>query len=84
MEDSTSPRNGRPPRPRPKGNLRKLQTAERAFQKSAARAEQHRQTRNALVRDALAEGWTHQAIADALGTSRSRISQLAPPRKATA
>jgi hypothetical protein len=63
---------------------KKLETAEAAYQKSAARAEAHRLTRNALVRDALAEGWTHQAVADALGTSRGRISQLASPRKATA
>jgi hypothetical protein len=32
--------------------------------------------RNALVRQALADGWTHQQIADATGLSRGRISQL--------
>jgi DNA-binding NarL/FixJ family response regulator len=59
---------------------RKLEQAEAAFRKAAERAEEHRQRRNALVREAIAEGWTHQEIADATGLARSRVSQLVPPR----
>jgi DNA-directed RNA polymerase specialized sigma24 family protein len=32
--------------------------------------------RNALVRQALAEGWTHQQISDTTGLSRGRIGQI--------
>jgi hypothetical protein len=53
-----------------------LRKAERAYQRAAARAEHLRQERNALVRQALAEGWTHQRISDATGLSRGRISQI--------
>lgn len=53
-----------------------LRKAERAYQRAAARAEQLRQTRNAAVRQALDQGWTHQAISDATGLSRGRISQI--------
>jgi ParB-like chromosome segregation protein Spo0J len=32
--------------------------------------------RNELVREALAEGWTHAQVAEATGLQRSRIGQL--------
>jgi DNA-directed RNA polymerase specialized sigma24 family protein len=33
--------------------------------------------RNALIKQALEDGWTHQQISDATGLSRGRISQIA-------
>jgi ParB-like chromosome segregation protein Spo0J len=59
---------------------RKLEGAEAALRKSAVRTEQLVERRNALVRQATAEGWTHRQIAEAVGLARSRISQLAPAR----
>jgi hypothetical protein len=59
---------------------KKLQAAEAVFRRAAARAETYREARNALVRQAIAEGWTHRRIADVTGLARSRISQLAPPK----
>ena len=54
--------------------LRKLQ---RAHERAAKRAEDARQARNAAVRAALDEGWSHEALAHALGLSRGRIGQIA-------
>lgn len=54
--------------------LRKLQ---RAHERAAARAEDARQARNAAVRAAIAEGWSHEALARATGLSRSRVGQIA-------
>ena len=59
---------------------RKLEQAEAAYQAAALRAEHNRERRNALVHEAVAEGWTHAQIAAATGLARSRISQLAPSR----
>lgn len=56
-----------------------LEQAERAYRSAQAQAEQLREARNALVRDALAEGWTHQAIANATGLTRGRVNQLKNP-----
>ena len=33
--------------------------------------------RNALIRDALEQGWTQRAVADAVGLSAGRLGQLA-------
>ena len=38
--------------------------------------------RNALISQAVDEGWTHAQISGAMGLARSRVSQLAPPRRA--
>lgn len=54
--------------------LRKLQ---RAHERAAVRAEDARQARNAAVREAIAEGWSHEALAHATGLSRSRVGQIA-------
>lgn len=62
---------------------RKLEQAEATYRAAALRAEQNRQRRNALVGEAIAEGWTHARIADATGLARSRVSQLAPTQKGT-
>ena len=63
---------------------RKLERAEAAYRASALRAEHNRERRNALVHEAIAEGWTHARIAAATGLARSRVSQLAPPQAARA
>lgn len=62
---------------------RQLEAAEAALRKSAARTEQLSVRRNALVRQAADEGWTHRQIADAIGLARSRISQLVPTKTPT-
>ena len=36
-----------------------------------------RDARNAAVRQAIADGWTHAQIANATGLTRSRIGQIA-------
>lgn len=53
-----------------------LAKAEAAYRAAFRRAEKLREERNALVRQALSEGWTHATIASATGLSRGRISQL--------
>lgn len=55
---------------------RELRRAEATYQAATRRYEQAREARNALVRQALAEGWTHAKIADVTGLSRGRISQI--------
>ncbi len=55
-----------------------LRKAQRAHERAAKRFEATRAARNALVREALAAGWTHAKIAEATGLSRGRINQLAP------
>jgi DNA-directed RNA polymerase specialized sigma24 family protein len=54
-----------------------LQEAEAAYRAAFARAEELRQKRNRLVREAIAEGWTHARIAEATGLTRGRVNQLA-------
>lgn len=56
-----------------------LRKAERDYQRAAARAEEARTHRNALIAHALGGGWTHAQIADATGLTRGRIGQLANP-----
>jgi DNA-directed RNA polymerase specialized sigma24 family protein len=53
-----------------------LRYAEQLFQRTQRRYENMRSERNAVIRQALVEGWTHQQIADATGLSRGRISQI--------
>lgn len=53
-----------------------LRKAETRYQRVSRIAEKAREERNALVRQALAEGWTHAKIAKATGLSRGRISQF--------
>lgn len=55
---------------------KELRQAEAAYQAASRRAEKLRQERNALVLQALLEGWTHAAISQATGLSRGRISQI--------
>ncbi len=54
-----------------------LRKAEARYQRSSRRSETEREARNAAVRQALAEGWTHARIAEATGMSRGRVGQLA-------
>lgn len=53
-----------------------LREVQRAQERTAARYKTITEKRNALVRQALAEGWTHQRISEATGLSRGRISQI--------
>jgi DNA-directed RNA polymerase specialized sigma24 family protein len=57
-----------------------LRRAEAAYQAAFRRSETLRAERNALVRQALEQGWTHAQIAQATGLTRSRVGQLALSR----
>lgn len=57
--------------------MKRLIAAEVAYRKAADRAEQARQRRNQLVREALANGERPAAIARAIGVTRARITQIA-------
>lgn len=57
-------------------DLRKLQ---RAHERAAVKAKAAQEARNAGVRAALAEGWSHAALAHTLGLSRGRIGQIVGP-----
>lgn len=54
-----------------------LRKVEVRYQRASRRAEAAREARNAAVRAALADGWTHAAIAASTGLSRGRIGQIA-------
>lgn len=56
-----------------------LRKAEARHQRASRRYEAEREARNAAVRRALAEGWTHARIAEATGLTRSRVGQIAKP-----
>jgi hypothetical protein len=56
------------------GELRK---AEAAYRAASRRFEKAREKRNATIRQAIAEGWTHARIAEATGLTRSRVGQIA-------
>lgn len=59
------------------GDLRgALAAAQRAYASAAVRSEDLRRQRNDLVRQALAAGMTHAAIAELTGLTRGRINQL--------
>jgi CRP-like cAMP-binding protein len=55
-----------------------IRKAEARYQRAFRRSEEAREERNRLVREALAQGWTHARIAEATGLSRGRISQISP------
>lgn len=57
-----------------------LRKAEAAYQAAFRRSETKRDERNAAVRAALAEGWTHARIAEATGLTRGRVGQIAQAR----
>ncbi len=60
-----------------------LAAAELAYQQAPrATSEPARLARLAAVRQAVADGWTHAAIADAMGKSRGWVGQRAPSRQA--
>jgi DNA-binding NarL/FixJ family response regulator len=54
-----------------------LRKAEARYQRAFLRSEAMREQRNAAVREALREGWTHAQIAQATGLTRSRVGQIA-------
>jgi DNA-directed RNA polymerase specialized sigma24 family protein len=54
-----------------------LRKAEVRYQRASRRSEELRLERNAIVRQALVEGWTHARIAEATGLTRGRIGQMA-------
>lgn len=56
-----------------------LRKAEVRYERAARRAEEAREARNAAVRAALADGWTHAQVAEATGLSRGRVGQLTQP-----
>jgi DNA-binding NarL/FixJ family response regulator len=53
-----------------------LRKASTAFERASAKTETARETRNRLVLEALAAGWSLGKIAAATGLSRGRIAQL--------
>ena len=57
-----------------------LREAEARYQRAFRRSEAEREARNAAVRRALGEGWTHARIAEATGLTRSRVGQIALSR----
>lgn len=59
---------------------RELSATEARYQRAFRVAETRREARNAAVRTALAEGWTHARIAEATGLTRSRVGQIAQSR----
>ena len=56
-----------------------LRRIEARYQRAFRRSEAEREVRNAAVREALAAGWTHAAVAGATGLTRSRVGQIAKP-----
>jgi hypothetical protein len=54
-----------------------LRKAEVRYQRAYARSEAAREARNAAVREALHEGWTHARVAEATGLTRGRVGQIA-------
>lgn len=66
--------------PRPGITDYDLKAAEQRFHELTAEAEQARERRNRLVRDAVASGWSHARIAEATGLTRARVGQIALTR----
>lgn len=58
-----------------------LRKAEARYQRALLRSEQARTSRDQLIRDAVAGGMTHAAIADATGLTRGRINQIAHDKR---
>jgi hypothetical protein len=59
-----------------------LRKVEARYQRASRLAEQAREARNAAVREALAEGWTHAKISEATGLTRGRVGQIAQTKGA--
>lgn len=57
-----------------------LREAEARYQRAFRRSETEREARNAAVRQALEQGWTHAQVAQTTGLTRSRVGQLAQTR----
>lgn len=57
-----------------------LRKFEARYQRAFRRCEAERETRNAAVRKALVDGWTHAQVAEATGLTRARVGQIALPR----
>jgi hypothetical protein len=57
-----------------------LREAEARYQRAFSRSEAEREKRNAAVRQAIEQGWTHAQIAEATGMTRSRVGQIALTR----
>lgn len=57
-----------------------LRSAEAAYRAAFAHSEQLREHRNALVRQAIEQGWTHAQIAQTTGLTRTRVGQIALSR----
>jgi DNA-binding NarL/FixJ family response regulator len=55
----------------------RLVCAQTSYERASTRAEQAREKRNRIVREALGRGWTHTAIAEATGLTRGRVGQIA-------
>lgn len=58
-----------------------LSKAEAAYQAALARSNGKRDERDALVREAIEEEWTHAKIAEATGLTRGRVNQIARGRR---
>ena len=56
----------------------RLRKAEARYQRAYGRSEQARDERNVLIREAVAEGWTHARVSEATGLTRARVGQIAP------
>lgn len=54
-----------------------LRWIEARHERALRRYETARTERNAAIHQALAEGWTHARIAQAMGLTRGRVGQLA-------
>jgi hypothetical protein len=54
-----------------------LHEAEARYRRAFRRSEVERQARNAAIREALVQGWTHAQIAEATGLTRARVGQIA-------
>jgi len=59
---------------------RDLRAATRKWQRALVQVEQRRQERDAVIRLALDNGWTHKRISEATGLTRGRIGQIAQRR----
>lgn len=57
-----------------------LRKAAARYERASARSEDAREARNAAIREALADGWTHAEIAEATGLTRARVGQIALTR----
>jgi hypothetical protein len=60
--------------------MQRLRRAQAGYEAAARHSEGKRAERNAVVREALAAGWTHAGIARVTGLSRGRIGQIAQRR----